>query len=178
MSATVLDHPTRSGDYREFRFDAYGSCTWVLFQPPTEDDWVGVFGAGDYGGHAAAVNWEAQRALVIAGGRGYLVDTAAKTPVRRIARESLHDAAWVPRREVWVVVDDLRLFVLHAEGTFLWATGRISLDGIRRLRVSGDVVHAEAQTGAGAASEDYWSPFTVNLETRAVQGGTDDGASP
>ena len=171
MSATVLGHPAPSGDYREFRFDARNSCTWILFQPPTEEDWVGVFGAGDYGGNAVAVDWSANRALVVAGGRGYLLDTKGRALIRLLPQESLQDVAWASHSGgVWVVADDLRLFVLDADGARLWSTRRVSWDGIRRLRVSGDLVHGEAQTGAGAYDKDYWSPFTVDLGTRAVQG--------
>jgi hypothetical protein len=170
VSATVIDHPTPSGDYPEFRFDARGTCTWVLFQPPTEADWLGAFGAGDYGGNAVAVDWEGARALVVASGRGYLLDTTKRTIIGRLTREYLQDAVWAPESGVWVVADDLRLFVLDPAGTTLWASPRVSWDGIRRLRVAGDVVHGEADMAAGAAENDYWSPFALDLGTRRIEG--------
>ena len=74
-----------------------------------------------------------------------------------------------------MVADDLRLFVLDPTGTVLWATPRVSWDGIRRLRVSGDVVCGEADIAAGAAENDYWSPFALHLGTRTIEGALYDG---
>ena len=120
MSATVLDRPTPSGDYREFRFDARNSCTWVLFQPPTEEDGVGVFGAGDYGGTVVVVDWLAKRAVVVANGRSYIVDTSSRTLVTQPLDENFQDAIYDPLGQTFILADDLRLFVFDAVGAPLW----------------------------------------------------------
>ena len=115
MSATVLDRPTLSGDYPEFRFDARNSCTWILFQPPNEEDWVGVFGAGRYGGNVVVVDWPAERAVVVAAGRGYVVDTSSRTLVAQPPGESFRDAVYDPSGQRVILADDLRVFVFDAQ---------------------------------------------------------------
>ena len=172
MSATVLDRPTPSGDYREFRFDARNSCAWILFQPPTEEDWVGVFGAGDYGGTIVVVDWNVERAVVVATGRGYIVDTSSRTLVAQPLDENFQDAVYDPSGQRVILADDLRVFVVDSSGALLWNTNRLSIAGIRHLKVVGPVVHGEAWTYGGSSDEDSWFPFTVDLDTREVSGGT------
>ena len=74
MNIRVFNGPTPSGDLREVHFEAVGDCSWFLFQPPDEEEWVGVFGRGRYPHHGVACHASGE-AFVLAGGRGYVINT-------------------------------------------------------------------------------------------------------
>jgi hypothetical protein len=81
---------------------------------------------------------------------------------------------FVPARGVFVVADELRLSVFHRD-ELLWMTERLSWDGIRRLEARGALVAGDAWKIGGRSEEESWSPFTLDLDSRAVTGATYDG---
>ncbi len=172
MSALFLSEPTPSGDYEEHRFDATGDCSWVLFRPPSEADWVGIFGKARWGKSAAAVDWDDERAFVIAGGQGYLINTATRALLYRTAGDRLQDVIYVEARRRFVLADELYLHVFDLD-RLLWSTARVSWDGIRRLAAVGHVVSGEAWTPS--ATGDDWSRFACDLDSRRVVGATYNG---
>jgi hypothetical protein len=165
--ARVLTQPTPSGDFREVRFDAIGRCSWFLFQPWDEDDWVGVFGRGGSTREAVALS-QSVDAFVIAGGRGYLINTNDKSLVHRTEREFFVDALFLPDRNLFVVADDLYLYGYNANGE-QWRTHRISWDGIRNLAVDGPNVKGQAW------GLDTWHDFTFHPSSGVVAGATYNG---
>ena len=74
---TVLDKPPISGSVKETWFDADGDCTWVEFEVDDER-WVGVFGRGQGGVNSVCVFDSGNAAMIISGGRGYLVDVKSR----------------------------------------------------------------------------------------------------
>ena len=172
MSAQLLSEPTQSGEYEEHRFNAKGDCSWVLFQPPSAADWVGVFGKAKWGRSALAVNWAAERAFVIAGGQGYLIDTTTRALPYQTSRDRLQDVVYVEARLQFAVADESYLHVFDHDRP-LWSSARISWDGIRGLSARGSVVTGEAWTPSAAG--DAWSPFALDLESKTVTGATYNG---
>jgi len=67
-----------------------------------------------------------------------------------------------------LVFDDsgVLLFCLGSSGV-LWRTQRFSWDGIESVRIDGETLTGEAWAPGGS-----WMPFSVNLDTGAVQGGS------
>lgn len=168
MSAEVLNRPTVSGEYEERRFDADGSCAWVLFHPPEEDEWVGVFGRGEFGRDAVDVHWKRKRAFVIAKGQGYLIDTEKRESIYRTEEDTLQDVAYVESRGFFVAADNLQLHVFGPTG-YLWSTTRVSWDGIRNLCADGVVVSGEAWNLSD------WRKFTLDVDSQRVTGATYNG---
>jgi hypothetical protein len=76
----------------------------LRFQPPTETDWVAVL------------------AFVIAKGQGYGIDTSAREVILSTGDDVVQDAIFVPSRGVFVVGDELRVFVLDRDA-LLWKNG-------------------------------------------------------
>ena len=164
MKAQVLAEPTPSGDYRETGFDAVGTCTWVVFQPPDEEDWIGVFGRGSNTHNAVAWHGSGE-AFVVAGGRGYLIDTRERTLLHKTEWEFFVDVIVGPDPGVFVVADDLYLYGYDPNGR-RWRTHRISWDGIRNLSLEGYRVKGEAW------GLDKWYDFTLDLSSGQVAGAT------
>jgi len=174
MTAQILNGPTPSGEYEESCFNAVGSCTWVLFQPLDDEDWVGVFGNGDYGKSAAASLSSIERAFVLAGGAGYLVNTAERRLQHTSTVERLQDVTHAESQQAFVVADELYVYLIDDSGT-RWTTGRISWDGIRNLRVQGTLVRGEAWSPWDNYEGGAWLPFSLDLRTREVTGATYNG---
>ena len=85
MEFELLAQPPISGTIVERHFDVSAdSNLWVKFVDPEGDEWVGVFGDGATRFDAVVPFGDApeRTALVIASGRGYIIDLAARTLVR------------------------------------------------------------------------------------------------
>jgi len=119
MHIELLRTPPLSGDYLERHYDVSARAnTWVRFDDGEGAEWVGVFGNGDWVRSKAAVPFGddgGRTVLVVAGGRGYVVNALTGDLVRRSSRDDLNRTAAVPGRD----------FVLAASTTGIWAIGRI-----------------------------------------------------
>ena len=167
MNVQILGQPTPSGDYREERFEAAGACTWVMFQLSDEEDWVGVSGRGRYFPNAVAWH-ESGEAFIVAGGRGYLIDTRKRTLLHRTEKEYFVDVVAGPIPGAFIVADELYLYAYDASGQ-RWRTHRISWDGIRNLTLEGHLLRGESW------GLDDWYRFTLDLCTGEVAGATYNG---
>jgi len=102
-------------------FGAPGESTWVEFRPDGAPAWVGRFpDAGESGYRCAVAFADGRTALVLARGRGYVVDAVAAAVVRPTAFDRFDDGITAPGRP----------FVIASGHTALWAVGR---DAERRV---------------------------------------------
>ena len=157
MRAILLDGPPPSGDYREHQFDAGGECTWVLFRPDDDLEWVGVFGSGALGRDGVAVADSGETACVLAGGVAYLVGTADQRLLYRSTEDQLQSVVAVPGQNWFVAADFIRLHVFGSSGPE-WSSKRISLDGIRLGAVDVSGLDGLVWT------MDTWVPFRLNFD--------------
>lgn len=170
MKAGILSAPTPSGDLREVHFEAVGDCAWFLFQPSDEEEWVGVFGRGRSPHHGVVCHASGE-AFVLAGGRGYLINTGEKSLLHATdRRQEFVDVIAGPEQGEFVVADDRYLYGYGSNGQ-LWRTQRISWDGIRSLVLEGCRVTGEAWTYHPYS----WHEFVLDLRSGRVTGATYDG---
>jgi hypothetical protein len=115
MKAEILARPPASGSFEEVKFDAYGNCTWIVFSDGAQS-WAGVFGRGrETGVEAVAVFASGQHALVIAWGRGYLVDLTSKTSTLKF--DLLNSLIAVPGKDIVIMTNySGDLIECHASG--------------------------------------------------------------
>lgn len=171
MSAEILSAPPPSGAFIEHQFDAYGDCLWVQFFPPDEEEWVGVFGKGDWGGQAIAVNWSLERAFVIARGVLYVLDTRdRRVLVRSDKIILLEDVVSVDKFSLFVAANNTDLFIFNLEGSLEWQSGRVAWDGIRGLDCS-----VEGVVSGESCDTQCWSKFTFEVESRQFMGAAYNG---
>ena len=131
----------------------------------SHDAWVGNFQRGLNRFDALIRHPDGIDFIVIAGGQAYVVD-----PTSRVLKE--HFGAFF---ETVTHVADLNIYVLGTPIDFeaigatgrIWRSKRVALDGIRSLALNGSVLNAEAY-----AMEDEWLPFTIDVQTGQVEGGS------
>ena len=138
----------------------------VQFSPPNESSWVGNFARGISDSKLDAVyELSSPIFLIIAGGTAYIVNTEKK--------EILNEFGYGYENHVrteeggLVLADFTRITMINLDGTF-WNSERISFDGIKDLKIQGDVV-------AGLSyypPDKKWIPFSYNLKTKELKDGS------
>ncbi len=103
--------------------------------------------------------------LAVAGGYAYAVDTLVPEQTRLLPLRPAVQVLTVPQMRVAVLVGFHAVMVV-ADGES-WESGRLSWEGVTLLSCDGEVLH-----GSGwdmMADEEV--PFSLNLRTRALEGG-------
>jgi hypothetical protein len=131
----------------------------IRFYPDTSDSWVGNFQSGDCGCNRVFAHPDDRTVVVIAGGQAYQVDPATRTCLKNFGG-TIVEILESSSRGVVVIASLTNLWLLDANGE-RWVSGRISVDGIRQLRIEGESVAGEAYD----PTFDRWYPFVVSLET-------------
>lgn len=109
--------------------------------------------------------------LVVAGGDGYLMNPNHTKPIR----EFNYDADQMLERDdgrlILASCTDIMLLDKNAEVE--WKTGRISWDGIKDLRLDGNILvgYAYDACARDIDDDDAWVKFTIDLETKEIEGG-------
>lgn len=173
MHARILAEPPQSGTIPEVAFARSGPpVTWVEFTDDAGERWAGVFDIGDpalaervvpFGGDPGA-------AFVLARGRGYVVDVAARTLRYAAARARLLDVVAVPGRDIVLACDfrHVLAFPSRGDGDALWER-YVSLDGVTLGRVTPEALtgYVEEETSASDPIT-LWREFTLRLADRQV----------
>jgi len=150
--------PTGRGTFRE------GFV--VRFKPRSAASWVGNFQSGPYGFTGVVPHPDGRSVIVVSGGQAYHVDPETRTLLLQFGG-MISGVVQEPSRGLLIFADDLRLWAMSASGV-QWETGRISWDGIRGLVIEGESVVGEAYD----PMSDGWCPFSVEVATGKVQGGS------
>jgi hypothetical protein len=143
----------------------------VRFTDSDGGRWVGNFQRGLGGIHAVYEHPDERRVIVISGGQGYVVDPDDRTQ-REYLGGQIEDVLLVPGRGV--LVGNGLWFVLVGPGGTLWTSGRISWDGMRRLRVDGLSLNGESWDPL----TESWIPFELDISTGHPTGGSFAGWRP
>jgi hypothetical protein len=109
-----------------------------------------------------------------------VVSNASLWTVNPATREAVEIERWITG--YWRVTEpigylfnnqDVSFFRLSVQGV-IWQTRRISWDGFDELRLEGELLTGKAWT----PMDDAWVPFTLDLRTGRVEGGTHQGDIP
>jgi hypothetical protein len=163
VSIELLRFIPLSGDFRERTYDAIGTCTWVLFSPPADEQWVGVFGNGGVVHHSdAALSTAGGLAFVVAGGQGYAVKFPSGDLLFKTECCWLTGVLALPGTPYVLACDFTGLHSFNAAGE-VWTSGRVALDGIRLLSAN------DREASVAAWYFDGWYEVTVQFEPFSVQ---------
>jgi hypothetical protein len=154
--STDSDEPFFSEGYVLRLFKSDGS-NWVAnFRP----GWTNYYKAFDFPDKKILV--------VIAGGQGYLMSPDDEKPkftfgltiteVLKTANGSL------------ICADNTRIIFLDNSNGQLWVSERISWDGIKDLKFSGDILSGTTYDPTNSIQE--WCDFSINLKTKEITGGS------
>lgn len=140
----------------------------VEFAGANGTTWVGNFRPGL--GGLDAVRWHPSRAqvLVVSAGALWCVDPDSRSA------EEIEPAVF----NIWelesgdLLIDDQGLALVRLGGSgVVWRTRRISWDGFQNVQLEAEQLVGEAWSPI----EDRWLPFSVDLETGRVGGGSYTG---
>ena len=139
------------------RFFKSGGGEWVANFAP---GWSGCSGVYDFPGH--------DRTIVIAGGFGYVMSPEREVPFFTFGYD-IRDM--IPMENGSMVCSGQSSVILvDAEAGELWISERISWDGITGLKLEGVTLTGLSYDPTNA--NDEWVPFSVNLKTRTIEGGS------
>jgi hypothetical protein len=174
--AVLLAAPPISGSLPEEHFGrAGGARAWVRFSPTDGEDWAGDFRAdGLTPRYGACVFADGRTVLVIAGGRGYVLDARTHRLLQTV-RDDLWNAAAVPDHPFVVAHNETMLFAYGREGE-LWRSERIALDGIRIDEVTASGLQGRVYLPhAPSYDDDQWKHFRLTFIGWKYEGPTRRG---
>ena len=142
----------------------------VKFFPSDQTHWVANFKTG-WTDLSLVVEYPDQnKIVVIAYGQGYIMNPEQQEPLQTFG-VNINNALLLKDNRI-VAADDIQLYIINKDAT-LWTTERISLDGIKDLSVHENTVSGLSCYPLG--DKDEWMPFTVDLATKVVTGGSYKG---
>ena len=148
----ILKNPPTSGAILERRYSCSGDCLWVRFSPDQKEDWVGVFGYGNFRSQNFAVGFEGgDVVLVVAAGQGYIVRNSDGDLIRTTAWDYVQRIKPIADTDLMVLADDTSIWIENAHES-VWKSDRVALDGVivdeaKAAEVTGKVWWSEGWYG-------------------------------
>ncbi len=106
--------------------------------------------------------------VVIAGGQGYVMSPDDEKPKFTFGL-TITDVLQTTDGSL-ICADNVYIIFLDNSNGQLWVSERISWDGIKDLKISGDTLYGQAYDPTNSIQE--WSDFSINLKTKEITGGT------
>ncbi len=110
--------------------------------------------------------------LVVAGGDGFLMNPNYSKPIQKFNYFADEMVERDDGRLILASLTDIMLLDKNAE--IEWETGRISWDGIKNLKLDGNILTGYAyDVGMYDENNDdnAWVKFTINIDTKKIEGG-------
>jgi hypothetical protein len=141
----------------------------VEFVSSDGEVWVGNFQPGNFGVNDVLKHPNGRDALVISNGTLWSVNPTTRKGDELVT--AVFDVWPVADPDGYLLNEQGLAFLRISAAGVLWNTTRISWDGFRNLRFE-----REQLTGqAWSPIEDRWLPFSLDLQTGSVQGGSYTG---
>jgi hypothetical protein len=142
----------------------------VQFLPDNEASWVANLTTDR--NHFNVVHYLREpNVLIIAGGHAYIIDTAEKKVIAEPGFGHYTELVAGPDGTV-VIANFVKLTVITPEAS-VWHSRQISFDGIKDLKLEGDILSGlcfDPRTANGS-----WEPFSFNMKTKEISGGSYGG---
>ncbi len=160
MNATALEAPPISGTIDETWFDVHGDATWVRFELDDGTSRAGAFGDG-YVLHrratGAAALGDGRTAVVLARGRGYVLDAVDREVLRILPGDTWSSVSAAPGRS-FAVISDFNTLVAITRSGEIWRRERVALDGIIFDSADSEALLGKVWQGDG------WYAFSLNFD--------------
>ena len=137
----------------------------VRFFPDSGPTWVGNFQRGLTKFDDVMLHPNGSHVIIFAGGQGYTIDPDTRSLIKTWGG-AVEIAIEFQDRRVIVLGDGLWFEAIGETGT-LWRSKRISWDGMQGITLSEGRILGEAWNPDG-----FWVPFSVDLTTGEVEGGS------
>ncbi len=153
-----------SADKKPFYSEGYV----VKFKKSDGEEWIANFRPGwtDYDNVFDFP--ENNLIVVLAGGQGYIMDPDEEKPKMTFG---LTITAVIQNDDGSLICsDNVHILVLDKSSSELWKSNRISWDGIKNLKLLKNKLHGQSYDPTN--SKQPWSNFTLDLETKEINGGS------
>jgi hypothetical protein len=152
-----------SDDHEPF----YSEGFVVRFYRSDGSDWVANFKPGRTGCSLVVDYPDTNRIIVIAKGQGYIMTPDQQQPIDTFGIDISH--AIETEDNKLVLVDDIYVRLLEDKGT-VWQSERISWDGIKDVKLEDCMLTGLSYDPMDSIYE--WIPFSINLDTKEITGGS------
>lgn len=157
-------HTRISADKKPFYSEGYV----VKFKKSDGEEWIANFRLGwtDYDNIFDFP--ENNLVAVFAGGQGYIMDPDEENPKMTFG---LTITTVIQKDDGRLICsDNVHILILEKNSCELWKSDRISWDGIKDLKLIKNKLHGQSYDPTN--SNQPWSDFTLDLETKEITGGS------
>ena len=140
----------------------------IRFYKSDGSEWVANFKPGMTGLNKVFECKKLDSIVVISGGQGYLISPDNEKPIKTFGiaiKDTFQD-------EIGnlILVDDLSIEIIDIQTLEIWTSERISWDGFRDLKLTGDILSGQSFDPTNSINE--WSDFSFNIKTKEITGGS------
>ncbi len=153
-------------DGRPFYYEGFP----VRFYKSDGSSWVANFNPGWTKVNAVYDFPQFNRMIVIAGGTVYIMNPDEEKP-RMIFNGGICEVLEADNGYLVCDYSGIEILIFDVHTGWLWCSPRISWDGFDRLQLDGDMLTGFSYD-IGCREEDMWIPFTLNIETKELSGGS------
>lgn len=134
--------------------------------------WIGNFARQGVGSDAVYEYSKNNRVVVYAGGQLYVMDPNSSKPIEVLGYNKYNRLVAVDNSNSQVVMYNYnRIIIIEPTGE-LWISDKISLDGFKDLKVENNLLTGFSFDYYMKNHEEMWIPFSLNLVTKEIIGGT------
>ncbi len=141
MSAEILKIIPTSGEFTESHFgESFNSQLWVKFTDNNFEEWAGCFSMESLSGLSfTLINKENTKSLIVAGGKGYLIDLDEKKLIIALDGNPLIDSAIrTSNPDYFVLGTFYSIYVLNDTGVLKEIRPDTIIDGIYFKKQTGN----------------------------------------
>lgn len=140
----------------------------VRFYKSDRSQWVANFALGGSNYLKVFDSPNHNLIFVIAGGRAYVINPDYEKP-QKIFGITISEVI-VTENQSLIFANDINIIFFDNSNGEFWESNQISWDGIRNLKLSGDILYGESYFPTNL--NELWRDFSINLKIRKVEGGT------
>ena len=139
----------------------------VRFFKSDGTSWVANFAVGWTNTSFIKYFQESGLVIVLSKGQGYIISPESTIPLNTFGI----DINWMQEinEELIAFTNNLQVGTIDKNG-HLWMSERIAWDGIKDISCHGHILQGLSLDPT--RSDDYWVPFSVDLQTRKIEGGS------
>jgi hypothetical protein len=155
LAEIVFEKPL-AGAFEEISFGSDKANTlWVKFSDKNGvNEWIGKFGVGGSGPERVLKIVEPDRFFISAPGFAYLVDATERKLVNQYSNRNACDITYDQNRQSLIVADYTQLHWIEFGDKVLFSR-KIAVDGIRDLKIEGNVLSGFATSNYGGEEERF-----------------------
>jgi hypothetical protein len=139
----------------------------VRFERNNEKSWVANFKTGWTSFSKIYDFPELRKTIVFACGECYLMEDENQKPLKSFGGD--YSEGFVTDDNVIIAAGGTSFTVIELNKNLVWDSDQISFDGLKDLKLKGDLITGLAYTPT--SGEGNWDNFTFNFRTKKVTGG-------